>query len=62
MKEPPEVHVPNPSFWPIFLAAGLALIAVGVVASWIVSIIGILVVLVAIGGWAMENRETGPHA
>jgi cytochrome c oxidase subunit 1 len=51
-----DIHVPPPSFWPILLAAGLVLIAIGVISSFVVSIVGIIVLLVAIGGWAMENR------
>ena len=56
MKEQPDIHVPGPSFWPIVLAGGLALIAIGVVSSFTFSIVGILILLTAIGGWAMENR------
>ena len=63
MKENPEIHLPPPSFWPIILASGLLLIAIGVVSSYLYSIIGIVVLLIAVGGWAMENRaeEEGHH-
>jgi cytochrome c oxidase subunit 1 len=57
MKEQPEVHLLSPSYWPIVLAFGLALIAAGVVTTVIVSIVGIVVMLVAIAGWTMENRS-----
>jgi hypothetical protein len=57
MKESPDIHIPGPSFWPIILAGGLVLIAIGVVSSFTVSIIGILILLIAIGGWAIENRS-----
>jgi len=56
MKEHPDIHVPGPSYWPIVSAGGLVLIAIGVVSSFIISLVGILVLLTAIGGWAMENR------
>lgn len=56
MKEQPDIHVPPPSYWPIVLAGGLILIAIGVISSFVASIIGVIVLLVAIGGWAMENR------
>ena len=56
MKENPNIHMPPPSYWPIVLAGGLVLIAIGVVSSFTLSIIGIVVLLTAIGGWAMENR------
>ena len=63
MKEHPDIHVPGPSYWPIVLAGGLVLIAIGVVSSFIISLVGILVLLTAIGGWAMENRaeEVADH-
>jgi len=56
MKKKPDIHIPPPSFWPIISAGGLVLIAIGVVSSFVVSILGIIVLLIAVGGWAMENR------
>jgi cytochrome c oxidase subunit 1 len=56
MDEKPDIHLPSPSFWPIVLAAGLAMLAVGVVSNLVISIIGIVVILGAIAGWALENR------
>ena len=56
MEDHPDIHVPLPSFWPILLAGGLVLIAIGVVSSFDVSILGIIILLIAVGGWAMENR------
>jgi len=52
-----DIHVPPPSFWPIVLAGGLVLIAIGVISSFTVSIVGIIILLAAIAGWAMENRS-----
>ena len=59
MKEHPDIHLPSPSYWPIALAFGLVLIAIGIVSSFIVSILGIIVMLVAIAGWTLENRAAG---
>ena len=56
MNEKPEIHLPAPSYWPIALAFGLVLIAIGVVSSGIVSIVGVIVLLIAVAGWTMENR------
>jgi len=61
MEEHPDIHMPGPSFWPITLAGGLVLIAIGTVSSFVISIVGILVLLIAIGGWAMENRTEESH-
>ncbi len=61
MEEHPDIHMPGPSFWPIALAAGLVLIAIGTVSNFIASIIGIIVLLVSIAGWTMENRAEELH-
>jgi cytochrome c oxidase subunit 1 len=67
MQEPdnPSIHLPPPSFWPIVLAAGVLLMAVGVVSTSIISAIGVVVVLAAIVGWTWENRglemDEGAH-
>ena len=57
MEEQPEIHLPSPSFWPIVLAFGMALIAVGVVSTIIVSIVGVVVLLVAIEERARQDAK-----
>jgi len=44
------------SIWPIILAAGITLLAIGVVTSLVISGIGAIILLVALGGWTQENR------
>jgi cytochrome c oxidase subunit 1 len=61
MKKNPETHVPSPSIWPMLLAVGLLLIADGVIFSLVTSIIGVVVLLTAVAGWALENRAEGAH-
>lgn len=64
MNDQPEIHLPSPSFWPIVLAFGMALIASGVIWSIFISIVGVVVLLVSIAGWALENRsgeQEGSH-
>jgi cytochrome c oxidase subunit 1 len=57
MEEKHDIHIPAPSFWPIVLAGGLVLMAVGMVSTLVVSIVGVIVLFVAVAGWAMENRS-----
>ncbi|MBE0672746.1 MAG: cytochrome c oxidase subunit 4 [Anaerolineales bacterium] len=59
MKEKPEIHLPAPSYWPITLAFGFALIAIGIVSNIVVSIAGVILMLAAIAGWTLENRAVG---
>jgi cytochrome c oxidase subunit 1 len=62
MNDNPEIHMPSPSFWPIVLAFGLALIASGVIWSIFISIAGVVVLLVSIAGWTLENRTEDQEA
>jgi len=57
MKEKPEIHLPPPSYWPIALAFGMTLLGAGMVSTIIVSIVGVIVIVVSVAGWTMENRR-----
>ena len=60
-KLPKGVHMPSPSFWPLVLAASFLLIALGVVGGMAIGIVGVLLLLAAFAGWALENRAEGGH-
>lgn len=57
MKDHPEIHLPSPSYWPIILAFGMTLMAVGVVSTIFISLVGVVVLFAAIVGWTWENRD-----
>ena len=59
MNEHKNIHLPSPSYWPITLAFGLVLMVSGVVSSIWISLVGLVVLLVALGGWTFENRAEG---
>jgi hypothetical protein len=44
------------SYWPILLAFSLLVIAVGVIYSLIISLVGVAGLLACIAGWTLENR------
>ena len=54
----PHIHLPNPSYWPILLGLAIAVGMVGLLfissAPWIVPI-AVVLVLVCILGWAVED-------
>ena len=52
-----EENVKLYSFWPILLAAGIILIPIGVVSLWEISVLGVVVMLSSIMGWAWEIRS-----
>ncbi len=53
----PEGEVSKPSFWPIVLALGVAMSLIGVITKIEVVIVGLVVVVVALGGWVLDARR-----
>jgi hypothetical protein len=52
-----DLNTPVYSFWPLFLAIGMILIAVGIVSVVGISVLGLLLMLASIIGWVWENRS-----
>jgi cytochrome c oxidase subunit 1 len=57
---PEGIHLPAPSYQPILVAVGAVLIAIGVIWTPIISVIGLLLMVLAITAWTQENRLAGP--
>jgi cytochrome c oxidase subunit 1 len=49
-----SIHLPGPSFWPLVAAAGLPIMAYGVLYTWFLVGAGALVALIGFYGWAIE--------
>ena len=49
-----HIHMPSPSYWPLVLAAGMPVVALGVIYSIPVAIVGGVIMLYALYGWALE--------
>jgi hypothetical protein len=47
-------HGPSPSIWPVTLATGVGLAAVGVLTSPIVLVAGVLIAVAALVGWIRQ--------
>ncbi|HLM09808.1 MAG TPA: cytochrome c oxidase subunit 4 [Thermoleophilaceae bacterium] len=50
------IHLPGPSFLPVLTAAGISLAVMGVVLSWVLTIIGVVIAVPAIVRWIRETR------
>lgn len=51
------IHLPDPSYLPVIVAAGTTIALVGVVLNWVVFGIGLAITVVAIVRWARDTRE-----
>ena len=57
MTEHRPAHGPSPSIWPVTLATGVGLGAVGVLTSPIVLAAGLLIAAAAVIGWIRQALE-----
>src|SRR5947209_5988570 len=50
--EPPEtVAMPAPTAWPMLLGLGITLLAAGVLTNLALSVVGLLLTVLSLGGW-----------
>ena len=52
-----EVHIPEPSYLPALTALGLTLALVGVILTWVLTAIGLVIAVVSIVRWIRQTRE-----
>ena len=57
MKEHRTTHEPAPSIWPVTLATGIGLAAVGILTSPLVIVAGLLMTAFALVGWIRQALE-----
>lgn len=55
-KARPE-RLPTPTYWPFFLAMGLAFIFWGFLTSWVILVAGLLLFAIALTGWIRILRH-----
>ena len=56
--EPSEqIHLPGPSYIPVFVALGITVALVGVVVAWWVLAIGMVVFLLPVFRWIADTRQ-----
>jgi hypothetical protein len=56
-----EHHLPPQSIWPITLAGGVAIAGLGLVTTFSVSIIGLLLMAFGLVSWVQELRHEPKH-
>jgi cytochrome c oxidase subunit I len=49
-----HIHMPSPSYWPIVLAFGLPVVALGLIYNLLITFVGALIIVAACYGWAVE--------
>jgi hypothetical protein len=54
---PQPETLPEPSYWPFVLAAGIVVSFWGIVTSLVISLVGIVMIAAALTGWVGELRH-----
>ncbi|HTR29722.1 MAG TPA: hypothetical protein VMH27_10665 [Puia sp.] len=57
-KARPE-KLPSPAYWPFFLALGLAFLVWGMLTTWIIGVVGLLIFIIALARWINLLRHEG---
>jgi hypothetical protein len=52
-----EIHLPDPSYLPVVVAFGLTIAIVGVVFTWVMVAIGLIITLIALFRWIGQTRS-----
>ena len=52
-----EIHLPGPSFLPVFMAVGITLGVIGITINFIITIVGIVIFLITLIRWIRETRR-----
>ena len=52
-----EIHLPGPSAIPFLCAIGITLAVIGTTISWLISIVGVIIVVLSITRWIRDTRH-----
>ena len=57
---PQPETLPQPTYWPVVMAAGLVLLMWAIVTSWTVAALGALLFFVSLAGWIRDLLAEAP--
>jgi len=52
-----HIELPQPTYWPSVLALGITFLAWGLVTTWLITVIGLILFAVALAGWIGDLRH-----
>jgi hypothetical protein len=53
-----EIHLPEPTYLPVIMAVGITLGVIGITINFLISIVGIIIVLFTLVRWLRETRQS----
>lgn len=59
----PAEHLPTPTFWPAGLGLGITFVFWGLISSWVVFAVGVVLFVGSLAGWIVDLRhERNEHS
>ena len=55
--EEEHIHLPPPSIWPVTMALGIALGLTGIAFTYVISVVGLVMIFWALVNWIQELRH-----
>ena len=52
-----HIHMPPPSYFPLVMALGVAMMAIGVLSTFAITALGVVVVIYSVWGWVLEPTD-----
>jgi hypothetical protein len=52
-----EIHIPGPTILPVVCAIGITLVVVGTTIDWMLSIVGLVIVIITATRWIGDTRR-----
>jgi hypothetical protein len=54
---PRPEKIPRPTYWPVVMALGTIMGLAGIVTAWAISVVGLVLLALSLGGWIGEIRH-----
>ena len=59
--KPQGMHIPDPTYIPVVLAVGIVCMLWGIVTTYLITLVGVVLFVVGISGWIGELRHEHRH-
>ncbi|HUZ47564.1 MAG TPA: hypothetical protein VMW54_13085 [Terriglobia bacterium] len=59
--KPQGMHIPDPTYMPVVLAVGMVCMLWGILTTYLITLVGVVLFAVGISGWIGELRHEHRH-
>jgi len=59
--KPQGMHIPEPTYMPVVMAVGMICMLWGIVTTYLITLVGVVLFVISISGWIGELRHEHRH-